>query len=441
MFARFFSTPASPGTAEIELLPLRAGVLDQGQTTVDLLVRIHPPKLAHKPKRPALNLCLVLDRSGSMAGAKLAGMLQAAHGVVDNLTAQDYLGVVVFDDSVKTIISSQLVRNPAALHKTLKGVVQGGSTALHAGWLEGATQTAGKLDPGRVNRVLVLTDGEANVGEVNPDAICSDVNGAAQRGVSCTTLGFGDGYNEVLLRSMAASGNGNHYFVEHPEQLSSIFNQELGGLISTIAQQVRLSWETSATVQVLTNLEKDEKGRLRLNDLMAGNPILLLLRLTIPVGAVPQATFRLEYQELATRSRHQQMAQLSLPAYPREQWLKLPVNPVVQEELELWQAAEARAEATAALRQGETGRARQLIDDALNRVQQLPVSGRSQQHLGQLQELQKDIRDNRFSVASKKAAMQSRSYSYSSSSSGPDLTPEELMRMLKEQGHLDDQST
>ncbi len=436
MFSSFFSTGPSPEPAEIELLPLRNGVVDQGPSTIDLLVRILPPKLAHKPKRPPLNLCLVLDRSGSMAGAKLQGMLQAAHGVVDNLTSQDYLSVVVFDDHVKTIIPSQLVRNAASLHRILKGVEQGGSTALHAGWLEGATQAARKLDPGRLNRVLVLTDGEANVGVVEPDAICSDVNGAAQRGVSCTTLGFGDGYNEVLLRSMASSGNGNHYFVETPEQLSSIFNQELGGLVSTIAQQVRLSWETAGTVQVLTSLEKDEKGRLRLNDLMVGNPILLLLRLTVPGGKAPQATIRLEYQDLVTRSRQKQKGELRLPVLAREDWLKLPLNPLVQEELELWQAAEARAEATLALRQGENGRARKLIDDALDRIQQLPASGRTKLHQGQLEELQADISSNRFSVASKKAAMQSHSYSYSSSG-GPDLTPEEIMRLLKEQGHLD----
>ena len=437
MFARFFSSPPGSGAAELELIPLRDGVPDQGSSTIDLLVRIQPPKPAQSPKRPPLNLCLVLDRSGSMAGAKLHGMLQAAHGVIDNLTAQDYLSVVVFDDNVKTIIPSQLVRNPASLHRTLNGVEHGGSTALHAGWLEGATQAAHKLDPGRLNRVLVLTDGEANVGVVEPDAICSDINGAAQRGISCTTLGFGEGYNEVLLRSMASSGNGNHYLVETPEQLSGIFNQELGGLVSTIAQQVRFSWESAASVQVLTHLEKDKQGRLRLNDLIVGNPIVFLLRLTVAAGKSPQATFCLEYQDLASRSKHRQNGQLSLPALPRHQWLELPVNPLVQEELELWQAAEARAEATLALRQGESGRARQLIDDALHRIQQLPASGRSLQHRGQLEELQADIHNNRFSVASKKAAMQSHSYSYSSSSSGPDLTPEELLRLLKEQGHLD----
>lgn len=440
MFARFFSTPSGSAPARLELIPMREGVLAQGQSTIDLLVRILPPELAHKPKRPPLNLCLVLDRSGSMAGPKLHGMLQAAHGVVDNLTAKDYLSVVVFDDKVQTIIPSQLVRNPSAMHRTLKSVVHGGSTALHSGWLEGATQTAQKLDPSRLNRVLVLTDGEANVGVVEPDAICDDVNGAAQRGVSCTTLGFGDGYNEVLLRSMASSGNGNHYFVETPEQLPGIFNQELGGLVSTLAQHVRLSWESSASVQVLTNLEKDEKGRLRLNDLMVGNPISLMLRITVPQGCVPQATFTLKYQDLATGSRQKLTGQLSLPAYPRDKWMELPVNPLVQEELELWQAAEARAEATLALRQGENGRARKLIDDALERIQQLPASGRSRQHLGELEELQSDIQNNRFSVASKKAAMQSYSYSYSSSSSGPDLTPEELLKLLKEHGHLDSQS-
>lgn len=437
MFSNLFSSAPGPVPAELELLPLRAGVVDQGSSTIDLLIRIQPPKSAHKPKRPPLNLCLVLDRSGSMAGAKLQGMLQAAHGVVDNLTSQDYLSVVVFDDHVKTIIPSQLVRNTASLHRVLNGVEHGGSTALHAGWLEGATQAAHKLDPGRLNRVLVLTDGEANVGVVEPDAICNDVNGAAQRGVSCTTLGFGEGYNEVLLRSMASSGNGNHYFVETPEQLSGIFNQELGGLVSTVAQRVRLSWECAGTVQVLTSLEKDDKGRLRLNDLMVGNPILLLLRLTVTSGKAPQATLRLEYQDLVTRARQSQKSELKLPAMTKEEWLKLPINPVVQEELELWQAAEARAEAINALRQGENGRARQLIDDALERIQQLPASGRTRLHQGQLQELQSDIKDHRFSVASKKAAMQSHSYSYSSSSCGSDLTPQEIMRLLKEQGHFD----
>jgi Ca-activated chloride channel family protein len=235
---------------------------------------------------------------------------------------------------------------------------------------------------------------------------------------------------------MAASGNGNHYFVETPEQLSGIFSQELGGLVSTIAQQVRLSWDTRASVQVLTKLEKDEKGRLRLNDLMVANPISLLLRLTVPAGSLPQATFRLEYQDLATSTRRTQTAELSLSPYPRDQWLKLPVNPLVQEELELWQAAEARAEATLALRQGDNGRARQLIDQALDRINQLPASGRSMQHRSQLQELQSDISNHRFSVASKKAAMQSHSYSTSSSCSS-DLTPEELLRLLKEQGHLE----
>jgi len=436
MFARFFSTSPAPGTARLELLPLRWGVIDKANSTIDLLVKIHPPELAEKPKRPPLNLTLVLDRSGSMAGAKLKGMLQAAHSLVDNLTTADHLAVVTFDDAVKTIIPSQLVRDTASLHKILKGVTEGGSTALHSGWLEGATQTARKLDPGRLNRVLVLTDGEANVGVVEPDAICNDVNGAAQRGVSCTTLGFGDGYNEVLLRSMASSGNGNHYFVETPEQLSGIFAQELGGLVSTIAQQVRLSWESAGTVQVLTTLEKDEKGRLRLNDLMVGNPIVLLLRLTVAGGSAPQASFRLDYQDLASRTAHRQSEQLSLPALSREEWLKLTPDPMVQEEMELWQAAEARAEATTALRAGKTGHAQKLIDDALDRIQKLPASGRSQQHQGQLLELQADIRNNRFSVASKKAAMQSHSYSYSSSG-GPDLTPEEIMRLLKEQGHLD----
>ena len=119
------------------------------------------------------------------------------------------------------------------------------------------------LDKERVNRVVLLTDGEANIGETGIDPICTAVSQLVRQGVQTTTLGFGNGYNEDLLRAMAASGEGNHFFVEQNEQLGPFLELELGGLRATQGKSVRLSLCPAAGVRVqwLGNIQQDEQGR------------------------------------------------------------------------------------------------------------------------------------------------------------------------------------
>src|SRR5205807_7762864 len=107
------------------------------------------------------------------------------------------------------------------------------TTALHGGWREGGQQAREHLVPGGLNRVLLLSDGLANVGETNADVIATDVNRLAREGVGTTTLGVGDDYNEDLLTAMATSGGGKYYHIEPPQQLPDLSQTELRGLVPT----------------------------------------------------------------------------------------------------------------------------------------------------------------------------------------------------------------
>ncbi len=249
-------------------------------------LRVVAPEPAHVQRLP-LNLALVLDRSGSMAGTKLDKAKEAAAYCVRNLTASDRLAVVAYDDQVRVIMPSSKLTSEvkARLLSELAAVEPGGSTNLGGGWLTGAQEVANYVhEADYVNRAILLSDGLANVGMVDTGELSHHAAELRQRGVSTTTMGIGADFNEELMEQIAIKGGGHFYFIEDGRQIPDFLHRELGEVLSTVARDVRLEIVLPAGVEasLLNSFEvehRDGKLLVRLGDLVAGETRSLVFKL------------------------------------------------------------------------------------------------------------------------------------------------------------------
>src|ERR1041384_8014950 len=273
---------------KVEFFTTHAKLEAGREQTVDVLIRITPPALStSRPNwkgRPDLNLSLVLDRSGSMEGEKMIRAREAAMFCVDQMLATDRLSVVTFDDRIDVLFPSEPVTNKQAMKDLISRVTARNSTALHEAWVRGGLTVSERLlDPG-INRVVLITDGLANVGITNTDEIVTQAMGVFQRGVSTSTIGIGADFNEDLLMPMAQSGGGNAWHVVEPDDMQHIFQIELEGLIAQFAHTVSLSLipaDGVRVVDVLNDFEFTETGRYRLPNLQAGSPLNIVVQLRV----------------------------------------------------------------------------------------------------------------------------------------------------------------
>ncbi|MBW4520067.1 MAG: VWA domain-containing protein [Scytolyngbya sp. HA4215-MV1] len=396
---------------KIELIPLRGAIAQNEPTTLDVLVKILPPDLQIRLDRPPLNLGLVIDRSGSMSGFKMNYARQAAAYAVEQLLPTDRVSITIFDDRIETIVPSTLATAKPEILSKIQQISTRGSTALHGGWIEGGTQVSQQLKPDQVNRVLLLSDGLANVGETNPDTIASDVHGLAQRGVSTTTMGIGNDYSEDLLESMARSGDGNFYHIASPEQLPNIFQSELQGLMTTIGHKVSLGinpLESVTVVDILNDLDQTSTGRYKLPNLVIGNPISIVVRLKIP--ALGQSTdlcqFRLAWDNPEIPERQILRVTLHLPIVSPAQLSDFPPHTEVQQQIAILMAARARLEAVKCMDQGDLAGARVSLQEAKAMTQAAPGSPQLAEELAMLDDLDLDLQSGDTIGTRKKAIFQ-----------------------------------
>ncbi|RMH11228.1 MAG: VWA domain-containing protein [Gemmatimonadetes bacterium] len=309
--------------------------------------------------RTPLNLALVLDRSGSMAGEPLAAARRAAAELVRRLWPEDTACVVAFDDTASVVAGPASGPEHHATVRAIERIGPGGCTNLSGGWLLGRELAAGCHEEGRVSRIILLTDGLANRGITDPAALAGLCREAADGGITTTTIGFGPHFDEDLLRAMADAGSGGAYYVERVDQTVGIFAEELEGLMSLAAQNVRVSVTPGPATDDVTVLHdypmsaEGDTATLEVGDLYGREPRRILFRFLVrparqgAPGEEPEALdvarVRVTAQVITgTGSVEQRTIDLPLSFSPSE---GATVHPEIRKEVLLVEAARAREEA------------------------------------------------------------------------------------------------
>lgn len=300
--AKHGTTPA--GTPRCELrterphLPLEGG-------RYHLMLRLSAPEVrAPERQRPPLDLAVVVDRSGSMSGGKLELAKRGVEHALRLLDERDTISLVAYDDRID-VLTTQLRYSHAAhdsVVRRLRQLEPRGSTDLAGGWLAGCDQLAAIADgssrlvqrDGRpLCRVLLLTDGLANVGMIDPGEIATHAAELRQRGIATTTFGVGDDFDEVLLGQMADAGGGRYHYIAHADEIPRVFAGELGELLAVAMRDVsvELRVPTAWGVELLNGLPTRQDGgrtMIDLGDLSSRDERTLIWEITLP--SLPEGT-------------------------------------------------------------------------------------------------------------------------------------------------------
>lgn len=233
----------------VECVPENKYSQSTADTRQNVLVKMTGTGTAMGARMP-LNLCLILDRSGSMEGPPMEYMKRACSYVVDLLEPNDILSIVAFTDQAEVIMPARRVVNKQLIKQHIDMLQVGNTTDLYGGIQLGAGQVASVASSGHVNRALLFTDGEPTAGIKDFSSIVGQVAEQKSRGVTLTALGFGSDYNEELLAAIAKRSGGNYYYITRPELIPEIFRKELETLMNVVARNVKLRVNTSRWVQV-----------------------------------------------------------------------------------------------------------------------------------------------------------------------------------------------
>ncbi len=290
--------------------------LDAGAPTSQRQLRVAvAAKADETDRRLPLNLCLVLDHSGSMDGQPLETVKSAALGLIDRLGEDDRLSVIAFDHKAKIIIENQQVRNGAAIAKGIERLKAEGGTAIDEG-LKLGIQEAAKGKEDRVSHIFLLTDGENEHGDNDRCLKLGTV--ASDYKLTVHTLGFGDHWNQDVLEAIAASAQGSLSYIENPSEALHTFRQLFqrmssvgltnAHLLLELAPQAHLATvkpvaQVSPETMDLTVQSQGQTWEVRLGDLMTDQERILLINLyldQLPPGQHVIGQVKIRYDDPAS---------------------------------------------------------------------------------------------------------------------------------------------
>ncbi|MCK5799587.1 MAG: VWA domain-containing protein, partial [Deltaproteobacteria bacterium] len=284
------SARASDHAVDLAMLISHPYVTSDRETDVFLQVDLQG-KTGPKTTRLPLDVGVVIDRSGSMAGAKLAHAKAAARRLVEHLHDGDHVAIVTYGSDVTLLVPSRRVDDTSRrqILATIDRITDRGGTFLSGGLRAAATALRHTFNGQHVTRIILISDGQANEGITTKPGLANLAQQTARGGISVTTMGVGLDFSEDVMTAIAEHGNGHYYFIKDSTSLAGIFDRELNKMMATVARRPRLQITLDPGVELVSLYGYDysrhgQRLDLALPDLFAKQHRRVTLKLRIPKG-------------------------------------------------------------------------------------------------------------------------------------------------------------
>ena len=342
-------------------------------------------QLAREPK----GIVFVIDRSGSMGGGRLELVKQTITDMIPRLEPTDYLSVVTFDDDHRVELPYLQIKDVrmAELRKRIGEIYPGGSTNLEGGYREGLRQAA-KAPAGVETTIVLLSDGQANSGSIDPVDLGRLAANATEHLITTSTLGIGEGYDETILNAMSVSGGGNHFAAYRLVEAVDGLNDEFDGLLKkTIAN---LKVEIEALGQFIhqdflvrkVNYLRDfqtfpGRATANLGDLASKEEKNFVFEITLPAIYTNEPTLlealyvKFEYEDLVLGRKVTGGKRFELEVAPAANYVEPSRNEDIVVELKALRFQDIKEQAIDLMRDGRDLEARELLENAGKEFAQL----------------------------------------------------------------------
>lgn len=367
-----------------------------------LMFKISSPTDNQVSQRKPLVLVLVLDKSWSMKGEKLNAVIEAACTFVNWLTRHDYIGIVAYSSDVQVVQPiTRLEQKSTIIHK-LQSIQPGTSTNLSGGWLQGLKMAAEVEAPDSIRRVILLTDGLATMGIQLEEQLQNIAEKHVNNGISTTTIGFGNDFNEHSLHEISKAGKGNFYYIDSPEKTSDIFFKEFGEVGALYAQAIDLEIDLHPKVKFLelfseANIENDsEKLKIKLGDMRSDDIRNVLLGFEIDTSdGIPEKPFDAQLSYYRIGGGSPEKAQVQIQGELSKSEGSTEPNKEVEIELLVTWAGKTMMQASQ-MAENDVNGAQKLLENMINRVQEKKKIAPSifSGIISRLKEMQKTLRED-----------------------------------------------
>jgi len=422
----FLTTSAGARTIDLQV-NLGTPVMEAGKNQKTFLkIGLKGFDLLEESDRAPVNMAIVLDRSGSMAGDKIARAREAAIMAIGLLRPMDIVSVITYDSVVNVVVPATRVSDKQSIYRKIRAIRDGGNTALFAGVSKGASEVRKFFDKTRVNRVILLSDGLANVGPSTPSELGQLGASLGKEGISVTTIGLGLGFNEDLMTQLAGMSDGHHAFVQNSSDLNRIFAAEFNTALTVVANQFNIIIRCADSIRPIRVLGRQaqiigQEVHINLNQLSSNQEKYVMLEVEVPPGVAGKkmdlASVDVSYLDLKTRKRDSLQESVSVNFSKEREKVKRSVNQPVMDSAAEQVVNEVSKEAVELRDEGKLEAAKDHLKKNMDSLRGLlGASGAASSP--RVQELEEEVRqdadelDDNKNWKAKRKSMRQRQYKY-----------------------------